>query len=270
MFASSLPSGEVFCYTIPVAIRLLRCGLPVALTLAAAAAGAARAGPPFATDDPEPTDYGHFEAYLYSQASWGGDATGTAVGLEVNYGALPDLQVSVALPVGFNASDDAGPRFGIGDAELGLKYRFIHEDCDGWMPQVGFFPSVDAALVRSSATSSDRPIHVFLPLWAQKSFGDWTTFGGGGYRINDGNNAKDSWFIGWAALKQISDGLRLGGEIYREAAETRGTNDTTAVGVGATYDLSDAWHVIGSTGIGIEDRTGNTALSSYLALELTM
>jgi hypothetical protein len=37
------------------------CGFPVLLGWVAAAL----AGPPFVTDDPEPTELGHFEMYLY-------------------------------------------------------------------------------------------------------------------------------------------------------------------------------------------------------------
>src|SRR5690348_15594330 len=46
------------------------------------------AGPPYATDDPEPTDYRSFEVYLYSEGTHtDGDTSGTLAGLEVNYGA---------------------------------------------------------------------------------------------------------------------------------------------------------------------------------------
>src|SRR5258708_838938 len=58
-----------------------------------AAATLAHAGPPFATDDPEPVEYRHWEIYLGSQYEHGGDgASGTLPHLEVNYGALPELQ----------------------------------------------------------------------------------------------------------------------------------------------------------------------------------
>ncbi len=240
------------------------------VVLNAALAVAAYAGPPFATDDPEPTEYQHFEVYLYSEASWAGDSQGgTAVGLEVNYGLMPNLQVSAALPVGFDLPDDSKPRFGIGDAEFGLKYRFAEEDNDGFMPQISFFPSIEAALIRSGSTTGDRATHVFLPLWAQKSFGDWTTFGGGGYRINNGTDARNSWFVGWAALKQIDDDWHLGAEIYRESAQTDGGNGVNAFSIGATYDLSERWHIAGSAGAGFEDRSGAATLSTYIALEWT-
>ena len=40
-----------------------------AMVFALAAAGPAWAGPPFVTDDPEPTDLGHWEIYDFVSAS---------------------------------------------------------------------------------------------------------------------------------------------------------------------------------------------------------
>ncbi|HVZ28103.1 MAG TPA: hypothetical protein VG798_05555, partial [Rhizomicrobium sp.] len=65
---------------------------------------AAVAGPPFATDDPEPTEFRQFEIYLFSEGEIEhGQAGGTAAALEVNSGAYPDLQLSFSLPLGFSA-----------------------------------------------------------------------------------------------------------------------------------------------------------------------
>ena len=226
------------------------------------------AGSPYATDDPEPTEDGHYEVYLYSEATWGGASqAGTAIGVEVNYGLLPDVQVTAALPVGFDIPDDKGPRFGIGDASVGLKYRFIHEDANGWRPQVAFFPSFEAALVRSGSNSVDRPTHLILPLWAQKTIGDWTVFGGGGWHINDGVDAKNSWVAGLAATTDISEGFNAGGEIYRESPEQLGGNATTAFSLGTNIELTESWQLLGSIGVGVEDGTSSTTMTSFLALK---
>jgi hypothetical protein len=229
---------------------------------------AAFAGAPFATDDPEPTTYGHYETYLFSEATWGGESqTGTAIGFEVDYGVLPDVQLTVALPVGFDIPDDEGPRFGIGDASVGVKYRFIHENEHGWMPQVAFFPSFEAALVRSGSNQGDRPTHLILPLWASKSVGDWNVFGGGGWHINDGVNTRNSWFAGLGATTDLDSDLNVGGEIYRETSEIVGGNATTAFSVGANLALSDSWQLLGSIGLGVEDDTQATSMTSYVALK---
>ena len=38
----------------------------------------------------------------------------------------------------------------------------------------------------------------FFPLWLQKSWEPWTTFGEGGYWINPGSSNKNYLFFGWA------------------------------------------------------------------------
>jgi hypothetical protein len=238
-----------------------------ALALAAMPLRVAHAGPPFVTDDPEPTDFGHFEIYLYSDGIVSGSTkTSPELGLEVNYGALPELQISASLPVGFSAPNRAGMQIDVSDAELGAKYRFIEEDADGWRPQVSVYPSIETALGNFSGNTAGTTSE-FLPLWAQKSFGSWTTFGGAGYHIEVGRDARDSWFEGWALLRRLGDRFQLGAELFRETAEARGANDTAGFNIGALYDLTDAFHFVGSSGAGI-GATGN-ARSYYFAVEWT-
>ena len=240
------------------------------LVFAIASVNIAIAGPPFATDDPEPTDYGHFETYLFTQGVTAGSGkSGPELGLEVNYGALPDLQISASLPVGFSAPNRTGMAIEVSDVEFGVKYRFVEEDNDGWRPQVSFYPSVQFALWGTADNSPDGGTQEFLPLWAQKSFGNWTTFGGGGYRIDPGRSARNSLFVGWALLRRLSDRLQLGAEIFRETAETQGENGVTGVNVGMLFDLSDAFHLVASAGPVIDGDDSGKAISYYAAFEWT-
>src|ERR1700729_811796 len=53
------------------------------------AAGPGLAGPPYVTDDPEPTDTGHFENYLYIEGTHAAGAmAGPSAGIEINYGVF--------------------------------------------------------------------------------------------------------------------------------------------------------------------------------------
>ena len=60
--------------------------------LAVLAVSPASAGPPFLTDDPEPTETGHWEIYgpLVEADGKGADYSGSA-GVELNYGAAENL-----------------------------------------------------------------------------------------------------------------------------------------------------------------------------------
>ncbi|MGH9530628.1 MAG: hypothetical protein ACRD2S_12010, partial [Terriglobales bacterium] len=112
----------------------------------------ANAGPPFQTDDPEPVDFRHYEFYAFGDASGTGvemDTAGPAI--EVNWGVLPNTQFHIVIPaVAIMPSNNlnylpsgAGPEaFGLGDIEIGVKYRFVKET--KYRPMIGTFPMIEA------------------------------------------------------------------------------------------------------------------------------
>ena len=63
----------------------------------------ALAGPPYVTDDPEPTEYLHWEIYVFSGGTQTRDGSAGAGGLDFNYGAGPNLQLSLTLPLGYDS-----------------------------------------------------------------------------------------------------------------------------------------------------------------------
>jgi hypothetical protein len=84
----------------------------------------ALAGPPFRTDDPEPVAFRHLEMYLFSLGTRTADGwSGILPGLEVNYGALPNLQLTAVIPQGYAAPDGDHASFALYNIELGAKYR---------------------------------------------------------------------------------------------------------------------------------------------------
>jgi hypothetical protein len=148
------------------------------LTLALAAS--AQAGPPFQTDDPEPVPWHHYEAYVFGTVNRGGGLTGWVLpAAEFNVGAAPNLQLHIIIP---GALANPGSLYGIGDVELGAKYRFVMEGKD--RPQIGVFPMLELPTGNSRLGLGNGQIWARLPFWVQKSRGPWTTYGGVGYEIN--------------------------------------------------------------------------------------
>jgi hypothetical protein len=96
-------------------------------------AATAFGGPPFVTDDPQPVDYQHWEFYLASM-HWelGGDWSGTAPHFEVNYGAVPDLQLHLIAPLAYDSPPQGPSHYGPGDLELGAKYQGTCYKASGW------------------------------------------------------------------------------------------------------------------------------------------
>jgi hypothetical protein len=165
------------------------------LWLVLALAETAFSGPPFLTDDPEPVEFKHWEAYLFSTVDVTPkqiDATGPA--FEFNVGALPNLQVHLVIPMAYASPKDDPSAYGLGDIELGAKYRFIQET--DHRPMVGLFPMVEISTGDSSRGLGNGRAWWKLPLWLQKSWGPWTTYGGGGYVINPAPNQRNYCFGG--------------------------------------------------------------------------
>jgi hypothetical protein len=225
----------------------------------------ARAGPPYVTDDPEPTDHGHFEIFAFNSGTATRDGTSGETGIDFNYGATPDLQLTAVLPAGFNSPAAGGTTVAFGNAELGAKYRFLHQDKFGWDVAVSprlFLPS-------SSRAVGERHVSIFLPIWVERDWDGWSTFGGGGCRINRGGGSQDFCLAGWALVRQVLPKLHLGIEIFHQTADTRGGRATTGLGAGARYDLSDNYHLLASIGPGIQNAAETNQYTWYAALLFT-
>lgn len=206
------------------------------LFLALAVASPAAAGPPFLTDDPEPVDLGHWEAYLFGTLdsarelrSVGGPA------FEANFGAAPETQLHLVVPLTTATPSGRSSAFGLGDVELGVKYRFV-EETEGH-PQVGAFPMLELPTGDAKRGLGNGRLGVRLPVWVQKSWGPWTTYGGLGYAINRAPGARSYPFAGWLLQRDLGHGLALGAEAYAHGADAKGGQGASLLNAGGTLDL---------------------------------
>ena len=223
------------------------------------------AGPPFTTDDPEPVEYQHWEVYLASQIAHDKDGwSGTSPHLEVNYGAVPNLQLHLIAPVSFVAPSHEAARFGYGDTELGVKYRFLEET--DHLPQIGTFPLLEVPTGQRERGLGNGHEQIFLPLWLQKSFEPWTTYGGAGYWVNPGKGNRNWWYTGWLLQRELTPGLTVGAEIFHETASESGGSSDSKFNIGVIYDFSDFYHLLLSGGRTVQ---GPNEFQAYVALQLT-
>lgn len=217
--------------------------LLAALTLALAAP--AMAGPPYLTDDPEPTATGHWEIYAFtaSERDADGDVDADA-GVDLNYGAAKGVQLTATVPVSFSRERLRGWRGGAGDLEVAVKYRFIDDEKHGFSAAV--FPR---AILPTSGIESDERTRILLPLWMQKEFrGGTTVFGGGGYEVNPGPGNRNFWQAAVAVTQELSDAVSAGGEIAWQQRDERGATNQTSAGVGTIIKLSDRYGLLFSGG----------------------
>ena len=229
-------------------------------------APAARAGPPFTTDDPEPVEFRHWELYLASQTTHDREGwNGTAPHLEVNYGVIPDVQLHSIAPLAYSISDHGGRAYGPGDVELGVKARFVHEGA--WVPQIGTFPLVEVPVGARSRGLGNGTTLVFLPLWLQKRFGAWTTYGGAGLWLDAGVRGRRWWALGWLVQREVCSGWTLGAEIFHETPDGQGARANTRFNAGTIVDLSDTHHLLASAGRSI---VGPNRFQGYAAYQVTL
>lgn len=228
----------------------------------------ALAGPPFMTDDPEPVEYKHHELYIVSQQVKTQDGrNGTFLHLEYNYGAMPDLQLHIIVPYAFNSPVGVPEQRGLGDIELGIKYRFIQETES--QPMAGIFPLVVTQTGNAAKGLGNGATQVFLPLWLQKKWGDWQSNGGGGYWINNAADTKNHWFFGWQLQKDISEHLTLGGEIFHSTEQVAGMGESAGFNLGGFYNFDQHNHLLFSAGEGLTNVDNTNQFASYVAYQLT-
>lgn len=242
---------------------LLSCGLATAVALRARDAAA---GPPYATDDPEPVEHRHWELYVASQSAKGADGWSvTAPHVEVNYGLAPDLQLHVIVPMTVVSPTDGPKHYGLADTELGAKLRFVHES--KYVPQVGTFPFVELPTGSKERGLGNGSPEVFVLLWIQKSLGAWTSYGGGGYWLHPGVGNRNWWFFGWQLQRRLVDEVTIGVELFHSTAQADEASAETRFNVGAQLNLSDSHHVLLSASRGL---TGPNTFQGYVAYQITV
>ncbi len=223
------------------------------------------AGPPFVTDDPEPVEYQHSELYIASQyANNKNGNEGTLPHFEYNYGLLTDFQLHLLIPLAFAHLTDGPTTYGLGDTEVGMKYRFIHET--DTTPQVGTFPIVHIPTGDNDRGLGSGHVPVFIPVWLQKSWGSWTTYGGGGYWTNPGEGNKNFWQLGWLVQRDITKFLTFGAEIFHFGKDTDDGRNRNGYNIGGILNLSEGGHILFSAG---RDFSGDNRFSAYLAYQWT-
>jgi outer membrane putative beta-barrel porin/alpha-amylase len=243
----------------------LAAGIAVLLCVLAVCSGPSWAGPPFITDDPEPVDHKHGEFYVATQYAKDKDETsGTAPHVELNYGIVPDAMVHLIAPFVYNRTEGEPTQRGYGDTELGLKYRFINDEDRRFM--VGTFPIAELPTGDADKGLGAGHTRFFLPLWLQKSWGPWQTYGGGGYWRNPGDGSKDYWLFGWQAQRTVSARLTIGAELFSQTRDAEDARSRTGFNVGAIVNITDDHHLLFSSG---SDIHGDNKFSVYLAYQYT-
>ena len=213
------------------------------------------------TDDPVPTDDGHWENYQFVSGSRVPGSTSGSAGLDLNYGAVKNLQLTVVLPAEFEHERDT--HWMSGEMELAAKYRIITSQPESNAPEVALFPRVFIP------THHADPAHLslLLPVWIGKDHDSWSWFGGGGYLINPGEGNRNAWLNGVAVTHSAGERTHVGIEIYHQTAATDHDQAFTGINVGVDVRLNQHWTFLGSMGPGVQHAEQQGQYAFYLALK---
>lgn len=239
-------------------------GVPLRLIIVSALtaiSGRTWAGPPFLTDDPEPVPLHHWELYVASQAEIASNSIATTLPhIETNYGAAPGLQLHLIVPAAFAWTSGGSPSWGLGDIEIGAKYRFFGTD-DTF--QVGTFPLADLPTGSEARGLGSGEVRLFLPVWLQDTFADWLTYGGGAVTWTSGGH--DAVSVGWLVQRQVMKSLAIGGEAYATFS-FNGEPKQLQLDLGLILDLSEHAHLLASGGPWFG---GDERAQAYVAIQFT-
>jgi hypothetical protein len=216
----------------------------IALIAIAGTSAPAWAGPPYLTDDPVPTDTGHWEIYTFTTGEGHRSTVDGDAGVDLNYGPVKGVQLTATLPLSFSHQAEDGWRGGTGDVELGVKYRFFGDEQRGISAAI--FPRV---ILPTASHSRGEKARFLLPLWLGRDFeGGTSFFGGGGYMINPGAGNRNFWQAALALTQDLSKQVSIGAEIVRQGSDTVVGTAQTRAGAGTIVKLSDHYSLLFSGG----------------------
>ncbi|MDE2405701.1 MAG: hypothetical protein KGM17_13620 [Sphingomonadales bacterium] len=232
---------------------ILRCGVACGML---ALPQEASAGPPFFTDDPAPTARGKWEIFDYAGGTIEPGGTTVAFGLDLNYAPTDALQAGLVVPL----VKAEGERLALGDVEVGMKVQLLRQD-RGAVVDLSTVPRLTLPTGRGT-----RSMRVMLPLWAERDFGDWSLFGGGGWTLNTGAGRRNYWQGGFAIARRLGSGWQGGVEVFSQGATAAGERPLTVINAGTILHVSGPVSLLGSFGQGINRK----ASVFYTALKLDL
>jgi hypothetical protein len=220
------------------------------------------ADPPFISDNPEPLNAKETEIFLYS------DYTQSTVGsawyapaFEIDYGVFNDFEIDFLTGINTVFPRQAGNAVGLGDMQLLASYRFLHET--SMTPEIAFVPTLSLPTGNSRRRLGNGKIWVQPALWAQKNWGNWRTYGGGGYTFNPAKHVKNYYIAGWVLERTINETWTLGIECYSQGAISKKIGSTTLVNLGMRYYFTPDFNLLLSVG---HSFVGVPTTVSYLGL----
>jgi len=158
---------------------------------------------------------------------------------------LHDMQLHLVVPI--TTVGGISPIVsGLGITEFGIKYRFVHET--NGLPQIGVFPMVELPTDNADRGFGTGQAWFRLPLWLQKSWGPWTSYGGGGAALNSAPGQRDYPFGGWLLQRDFGKHLTLGSDFFAQGRDTNNDKGFATLNFGGQYNVNEHFSLLFSAG----------------------
>lgn len=229
------------------------------------------AGNPLQTNDPETPGPSGWEINLSQNLRFTRPAFGQHLPLiNVNYGREENDQWKIGIPVLEIDPHPGEEHWGIGDIQLGWKYRFLEEDEHGF--QASIYPQPLLPTGQEDFGLGNGRLELFLPVSVGKHFLDDQLFvyAEAAHNVVFEDVDRDTWFFGVAAEWQISEKLEFVGEIADLVVPQSVGPDEPFFNLGFNYQF--AKHVALQTAFGRSlgnDHRGLSYFNSYIGLHIT-
>lgn len=171
-----------------------------------------QAGPPLITDDPGTPGDGNWEINIgFTIEKLKTETSYEAPILDINYGLGERLQLKYEVPWLILDEEGAASKNGLGNSEIGLKYRFLDEE------QHGVSMSIYPQLSFNNPTSSDERglvdsgMELLIPFQLSKDIGSAELLIELGYNLIE--HDKDEWIYGLATGWQLTKSAKFVAEI---------------------------------------------------------
>jgi len=246
--------------------RCSQLGVTIALAGVAVLSNRAAAGPPLITDDPDTPGDGNWEINLaFTLEQTRDERIFEAPLLDINYGIGERTQLKFEAPWIVLDDRDDGTKDGLGNSEIGVKYRFLDEDPHGL--SMSIYPQLEFNNPTSSDERGlvDEGMRFKLPVQMARQVGSFTLYGELGYEFVE--HDEDEWSYGVAVGYPVNDRLELLAEIA--GAATRDFNDDELVfNLGAKIGINENLNLLLSAGRSFRDSSsGEPELLGYFGLQ---
>jgi hypothetical protein len=241
--------------------------LIAALAAATSRAALAQGGPPFITDDPGTPGNGHWEINLAATIEKRSDGRIFELPLaDINYGLGNHTQLKLEIPWLVLKAPGAATESGLGNALIGVKWRFFGERKRGFSmsmyPQIAF--NSPTASVSHGLVPGGKQL--LLPIEFARKIGPVDFDGEFGYRLIE--HQTDEIFWGVVFGRKITKRLELLGEIHGDAKRNF-REPEVLFNLGGRFKLTNHYALLFSSGRSFRPGPGDQpSLVVYSGLRL--